>query len=488
MRPVFLSIICVSILAPTVDAANAVRIADGELRYWNRRFEIWGMEHPNWPVLATHDSEMRGTFMMLSEHGVTTIGYSLHAQPDGRPFFKPDGEPADPESGKQFTRMTRQVRDHHLASVVSLFSGEEEQWLASAEAYRKAARNAAKLLSSKHSVIFITGDAFRDRPVSPDCPYPLDDVEQAIALCRLVKEANPEAMVGIPARIADAGRQFLPGNLLYIANDADTLEKAFVEPVDSKLEGAKRLEAVVAVPDARFLRHGEALEAGRSSIPDFLKWVEKQRLAVQAPIVVSAPNPPVKILSDEEKAEGFVPLFNGHDFRGWTTLDTDWAAWAVQSGKLMCSGGNGQWLRTRERYDSFILRFEYRISKNGNSGVFVWAPLAGRASRFGMEMQIRGTIREKPDDDTTGAIYDVQPPRVDASRPAGEWNEVEIACRGSKVKITINGQIVQDFDADEVPKLEGRLRRGVIGLQDHGNEVAFRRLRIKALDKPAGSN
>ena len=98
-------------------------------------------------------------------------------------------------------------------------------------------------------------------------------------------------------------------------------------------------------------------------------------------------------------------------------------------------------------------------------------------------MQIRGVHRDKVNTDTTGAIYAVRPPREDASNPPGEWNQVEIACRGSKVTITVNGRVVQDFDADAVPELKGRLRRGVIGLQDHGCQVWFRRIRIKELGR-----
>jgi hypothetical protein len=70
---------------------------------------------------------------------------------------------------------------------------------------------------------------------------------------------------------------------------------------------------------------------------------------------------------------------------------------------------------------------------------------------------------------------------VNASKPSGEWNRVEIRCEGSRVTATLNGETVQDVDFSQDPELAHRLREGFIMLQDHGNRVAYRNVRLKEL-------
>lgn len=189
--------------------------------------------------------------------------------------------------------------------------------------------------------------------------------------------------------------------------------------------------------------------------------------------------------SSDEK--GFVPLFNGRDLSGWVVPDD---TWSVSGGVIVCSGKPGGWLRSAKQYANFILRGEYKISPNGNSGVFVRAPIIGRASRIGMEMQILDDYGKPPNKNSTGSIYDVVAPTKNMSKPAGEWNSFEITCDGRRVKIVLNGEKVVDVNLDdpeingrlpETHKLYKRLRRGYIGLQNHGSHVEFRNLRIKEL-------
>lgn len=92
-----------------------------------------------------------------------------------------------------------------------------------------------------------------------------------------------------------------------------------------------------------------------------------------------------------------------------------------------------------------------------------------------------GDAGDAPVKDTTGAVYDVVPPKVNAGKPAGEWNAYEIMVNGPHLKITLNGQVVQDLNLDENEELKYRLRNGFIGLQDHGGYAAFRNIRVKRL-------
>lgn len=229
--------------------------------------------------------------------------------------------------------------------------------------------------------------------------------------------------------------------------------------------------------------NASASVADQTAMDAFLKHVEQTRLAVRLPESSSAPAQELARLSPEEEKEGWRLLFDGRSLNGWTTLQPDAGGWGAQDGMLICTGQSGPWLRTREVFDDFILRVEFKIVPKGNSGIFLRAPLDGRASRFSMEMQIFGAQPEVPDKrNSTGAIYAVRAPLENAANPPGEWNQAEITCRGSHVTIRINDRLAQDFDMNDVPELKDRLRRGVIGLQDHGSQTWFRNIRLKRLN------
>jgi len=185
-------------------------------------------------------------------------------------------------------------------------------------------------------------------------------------------------------------------------------------------------------------------------------------------------------LSPEEQQEGFSPLFDGQSFLGWA-LTGEPGCWAVQDGEIRWLQPGGRYLLTRRRFKDFILRFEWKIEEGGNSGVFLRMPLAGRQSRIGMEFQLLGDYGEEPHENGTGSIYDVVAPSQNAAKPAGEWNTAEVVCDGPYFRATINGVQVQDTNLDNHPVLKHRLKEGFIGLQDHGNPVAFRGIRIKEL-------
>ena len=98
-----------------------------------------------------------------------------------------------------------------------------------------------------------------------------------------------------------------------------------------------------------------------------------------------------------------------------------------------------------------------------------------------MEIQLlddrQGSITVK----SNGAIYDAVAPSQEASRPAGIWNPVEIVCQGPTVRVTINSREVVDCDTSTHPDLKDRLTSGFIGLQNHGDPIDFRNIRIKTL-------
>jgi len=185
---------------------------------------------------------------------------------------------------------------------------------------------------------------------------------------------------------------------------------------------------------------------------------------------------------------GFQPLFDGRTLAGWRVVGQ--GAWLVRDGEIACPGTGGSWLRTERQYGSFRLRLEYRIPPGANSGIFVRVPENGRSSRQGFEVQILDDFGKPPSVTGTGSLYQVVAPTVNASRPAGEWNEMEITCDGPRIRIVLNGVAVIDTRADDAAlnaaravlfKPALRSRRGYIGLQDHGAGVRFRNLRIHEL-------
>jgi len=182
-------------------------------------------------------------------------------------------------------------------------------------------------------------------------------------------------------------------------------------------------------------------------------------------------------LSAQERREGFRPLFNGRDLRGWKVYAG--ANWRVQNGELIGPTDSAGWIGATDEYENFVLRGEYWIDKGntaeGNSGVFFRAQRTATPWNDGYEMQISLQDARNP----TGSIYNRVPTNLERMREiSGEqrWNTFEIRACGSHIQITINGEMVQDCDLHE-------FKKGVIGLQQHhpGVTVKFRNLRIKRL-------
>lgn len=216
-------------------------------------------------------------------------------------------------------------------------------------------------------------------------------------------------------------------------------------------------------------------------LPDAEDSYAKMDAAMADPCESRPWTPNNALLSEQERAEGFVSLFDGKTLDGWWVAGPNKNGFRVNDGAIEWVATGGEMLLTRERYDNFVLRLDWRINKGGNSGVFIRAPRSNRASKIGMEIQIMGDAGNTPVKDTTGAVYDVVPPRVNAGNPAMEWNQYEITVNGPNLKIVLNGQVVQDLNLDDNEELRPRLRRGFIGLQDHSCQVAFKNIRVKKL-------
>ncbi|MBX7256159.1 MAG: DUF1080 domain-containing protein [Candidatus Hydrogenedentes bacterium] len=198
------------------------------------------------------------------------------------------------------------------------------------------------------------------------------------------------------------------------------------------------------------------------------------------------------ILTADEAKDGFVPLFNGKNLDGWWIRGTNKEAYQAIDGKILVTGKEGgDWMFTNEEYDNFVLRYEYRcVSGEGNSGVGIRAPKVGNPAFDGFEIQVLRPGWPTPYQRAC-SLYAVQPVKVEADKPFGEWNTVEVMADGPRIKTILNGQEVYDvkvtdFTKDTVKEewqkpADNRPAKGYIGLQSHSDSVEFRNLRIKTL-------
>jgi hypothetical protein len=195
-------------------------------------------------------------------------------------------------------------------------------------------------------------------------------------------------------------------------------------------------------------------------------------------------------------------MFDNSTLNGWEIVrpaDPDDPGWVNDNGVVRCRSRRSSWLRTLRTYDDFILRLEYEMPPAGNSGIFLRAPIEGRVSRIGMEVQLlddaafRGRVGPASH---TGAVYDGIAPEVRVPAPARQWNAIEILCDGKRIRTTLNGIGLYDAQLDDAEKdtnshkrpLATRRTVGFIGLQDHSHPVKFRRVRIQELHRSKNAN
>ncbi len=198
-------------------------------------------------------------------------------------------------------------------------------------------------------------------------------------------------------------------------------------------------------------------------------------------------------LTDDEKASGFVSLFNGRNLDGWTG---DMNAYYVEDGLIVTRTGleHGGNIYTQKEYSDFTIRFEFQLARDSNNGLGIRAPLTGDAAYAGMEIQIidnDATIYGKlADYQYHGSVYGVIPAKRCCQKPLGEWNSEEVTARGTKIKVILNGTVIVDADIAEArdngtidhqdhPGL--RNQSGHIGLLYHETPLKFRNIRIKEL-------
>lgn len=201
---------------------------------------------------------------------------------------------------------------------------------------------------------------------------------------------------------------------------------------------------------------------------------------------------------DPKGEEGFTPIFTGKDLAGWVYgrkaggEHRTGAGFAADNGVIFCTPKDGGDLYTEREYGDFTLRFDVKLTENAGSGIAIRAPLEGDPAYAGLKVQVLDNAgsqyKNLRPEQYHGSVYDIFAAKPGALKPVGEWNTEEIAAKGRRVTVTVNGQVVLDVNLDDC-RDEGILRKhpglrnlkGHIGLLGHGSRVDFRNLRIKEL-------
>jgi hypothetical protein len=211
------------------------------------------------------------------------------------------------------------------------------------------------------------------------------------------------------------------------------------------------------------------------------------------------------VLTEKEKKQGWALLFNGENLNGWTSVGKDSppaAGWTVENGVLTVKkdgeqrGGD---IITKEQYSDFELTVDFRVTSGANSGIKYFFTKYEKGGWLGLEYQL---IDDETHPDAKlgrdgnrrqAGLYDMFAPVKNMDKPVGEWNRARIVAKGSRVTHYLNGTKVLSFDrkgapyqkAYELSKYNGSIPafgsvdRGHILLQDHGDTVSFRNIRIR---------
>lgn len=186
---------------------------------------------------------------------------------------------------------------------------------------------------------------------------------------------------------------------------------------------------------------------------------------------------------------GFVSLFDGKNIAEHFVIKGKKESWQVADDVIRSTPG-GDRIMSKKQYGDFVLRLEWKVSKNGNSGVFVRVPSPddGAPWETGYEVQISNAPRD--DAHCTGSLYGVVGVKPRPDEAADVWHAYEITCRGGRVTVVSDGVRCIDARSEQHTAMRKRPRKGYIGLQDShsaaGSTIEYRNIRIQEL-QPDGT-
>jgi len=218
-------------------------------------------------------------------------------------------------------------------------------------------------------------------------------------------------------------------------------------------------------------------------------------------------------LSEVDEASGWQLLFDGKTKNGWHVYGhkSDGSAWVVEDGTIhldpkemddwqVKSGGD---IATDEEFDNFELQLDWKIDSGGNSGIIFYVHEGDDSVRYkyawytGPEMQVLDN-EAHPDakiiKHRAGDLYDLITSTPETVKPAGEWNHVKMVSENGHLEFYLNGtkvlettlwddnwkSLVAGSKFKDMPEF-GTFKKGHIVLQDHGNKVWFKNIKIRKL-------
>lgn len=400
------------------------RVRDGRLYRGDDEFTLMAFYSPAIESPGAEVANFVPSMVRAAEVGGNAVVMNLGG-------FNEDGTRIDPQVVTDLATFTKRAKDTRMGVIVRVLGTSTDP-----DFRKNAVRTAAKALKREGMAVYLI------------------DGPDAAGLAEAFKERAPGRVVIAPAA----------GDLtLTVERPADEVNPLGV------------LDNVM--PD---------FELGDDQ--HFILWDEEDYdaldVALMHPVEEEPPQLDPAILSEQEQAEGFVPLFDGETLTGWWSKDPEVESFHVnECGVIEWRQKGAGAIKSARRYGDFIFRGEYKIMEGNNSGIWLHAPRGARESKIGMEFQIMGDNDvEEPEKSNTGAVYDVLPPLAMPAKPYGEWNTVEVHWEWPHYKAWLNGVLVQDVNFEEHEELKYRLQRGFICLTDHGDYVAYRNLRIKELD------
>lgn len=219
----------------------------------------------------------------------------------------------------------------------------------------------------------------------------------------------------------------------------------------------------------------------------------------------------VNALTEKEKEEGWILLFDGVSTDSWRGYNSDQFpenGWQVKDSLLIVEAtgteeeGYGGDIITREQYEDFEFKLDFKLSPQGNSGIIYLVKEEENTPSWhnAPEYQLLDNQYYKENGDipmekhSTGDAYDVIASTEDAMNPVGEWNEAMIRVQDGNVKHWLNGKKIVEYKLQS-PEWEeivtkskfaeypgyGMAEKGHIGIQDHGHQLWYRNVKVRLL-------
>lgn len=403
---------------------NYFHVQEGKLQRENKDWTLRSIYTPNLMSASMTHEERWMAAHRAAEVGGGNLCFDLQG-------LSADGKSIAPESLALFYSIVKDATDRHFGSVVRVFG--EGATLDPAVRLEAAKTVATTLKDTPQAMLLF-----------------LDNDSELLAA--EIKKIAPALVVAAPK-----------GGAVTVVKSASEFETA---PRPALIWGGLPADATTQVhfilppDDSSYAALDAALADPRENEP----WI-----------------PDNSSLTEQEKAEGWIALFDGKTLNGWMGTGSNPNGWQVKDGCVERTEEGAGSLRTLKRFSDFILKADWMIGTGGNSGIHLRSPRAARASRVGMEIQIMGDHGQPLNESSTGSVYLQAAPPVDATKPEMEWNSYEIHLQGDLLKVWLNGQIVQDLDLTQHPDLKLRIKSGFIALTDHNHFVSYKNVKIKPL-------